>query len=174
MGFSVTISSSIVLIGLMVLFTSVSVAVLQGARDLSYATNDYLSRERERLDVKLELQIEFINARNCTFTVRNVGSKAIFFKNQNGFQWNTIVLSYGNSSEWRSYPIERYTVREINVSNTNVSFNPDTHPFINPGEEARIFFEIPDTAPDIPMNGVVTVTFVTHYGVAVTREGRAD
>jgi len=123
--------------------------------------------------VRLELQIDSVNARNCTFTVRNVGSKTIFLKSQNGFQWNTIALSYGNSSEWRSYPIERYTVLEINVSNTNVSFNSSTHPFINPGEEARIFFEIPDTAPDIPVNGVVTVTFATHYGVAATGEGRA-
>ena len=170
MGFSVTISTSIILIGLIVLFSSASVAVIQGAREITCVVDDYLAREREKLDVRLELQIESLNARNCTFTVKNLGCKTIFLRSQNGFQWNTIAFSYGDSSEWRSYLIEDYSVLEVRVSGTNTTFDPD-HSFINPGEEARIVFSVPDGAPDIPVGGIATVAFVTHYGVVARAEG---
>ncbi len=171
MGFSVTISTSIILIGLIVLFSSASVAIIQGAREITCVVDDYLAREREKLDVRLELQIESLNARNCTFTVKNLGCKTIFLRSQNGFQWNTVAFSYGNGSEWRSYLIEDYSVLEVRVSGTNTIFDPDEHPFINPGEEAKIVFSVPDGAPDIPVDGIATVAFVTHYGVVARAEG---
>ena len=40
-----------------------------------------------------------------------------------------------------------------------------------PGEEAIIYFELPNGAPDIPLNTVFTVTFVSHYGVSAVKEG---
>ena len=170
MGFSVTISTSIILIGLIVLFSSASVAIIQGAREITCVVDDYLAREREKLDVRLELQIESLNARNCTFIAKNLGCKTIFLrKSQNGFQWNTIAFSYGKSPGWRSYLIEDYNV-EVRVSGTTTIFDPD-HSFINPGEEARIVFSVPDGAPDIPVGGIATVAFVTHYGVVARDEG---
>lgn len=170
LGFSVTIASSVVLIGLIAMFTSVSVAMFQGLTELSYATKEYLNRERERLDVKLELSVEGINATSCNITVKNTGCKTIFLRSQNGFQWNTIILSYRNNSDWRSYIIEQYEVLEVKVSNTNCSFN-SIHSFINPGEEALISFSIPAGALEIPMQGVVSVVFATHYGVTAKGEG---
>lgn len=165
MGFSVTIASSVILIGMIAIFTCVSVAVFYGLKEISYAANDYLSREREKLDVKLELNVTSVNATSCDIVVKNTGCKTVFLQSQNGFQWNTIVFSYGNNSQWRSYPIEQYEILEIKVSGTNNSFSPDNHSFINPGEEAKISFSIPEGAPEIPLYGVVSVTFVTHYGV---------
>lgn len=171
MGFSVTISTSIILIGLIVLFSSASVAIIQGAREITCVVDDYLAREREKLDVRLELQIESVYARNCTFTVKNLGCKTIFLRSQNGFQWNTIAFSYGKSQEeWRSYLIEDYSVLKVRVSGTNITFGP-IHSFINPGEEARIVFSVPNGAPDIPVDGIATVAFVTHYGVVARAEG---
>jgi archaellum component FlaF (FlaF/FlaG flagellin family) len=171
MGFSVTIASSIVLIGLLVMFASVSVAMFQGLRELSSVAGEYLNRERERLDVKLELKVEGVNATSCNITVKNTGSKTIFLRDQNGFRWNTIVLSYENNSQWLSYTIEEYTVVAVKVSGTNTSFDPSSHKFINPGEEALIYFQIPDGAPEIPIQAVVSITFATHYGVTAEARG---
>jgi len=166
MGFSVTIASSIILITLITCFACISAVVFYGFKEISYVTNDYLSRERERFEVKLELNITSVNATSCDIIVKNVGCKTVFFQSQNGFRWNTILFSYGNASQWHSYPIEQYEVLEIKVSGTNSSFSPD-HSFINPGEEAKISFSIPEGAPEVPLQGVVSVTFVTHYGVTV-------
>jgi len=165
MGFSVTIASSVILIGMIAIFTSVSVATFYGLKEITYAINDYLSREREKRDVRVELNVTSVNATSCDIIVKNTGRRTVFLQSQNGFQWNTIVFSYGNESYWRSYPIEQYQVLEVRVSGTNSSFNPDDHSFINPGEEAEISFSIPERAPEIPLGGVVSVTFVTHYGV---------
>jgi archaellum component FlaF (FlaF/FlaG flagellin family) len=171
MGFSVTIASSIILIGLLVMFTSVSVVIFQGLRDLPNVTREYLNRERDRLDVKLELKVDGINATSCNITVKNMGGKTIFLRDQNGFQWNTIVFSYVNNSQWLSYMIENYTVLAVKVSGTNTSFDSISHKFINPGEEALIHFRIPDGAPEIPLQAVVSIVFATHYGVTAEARG---
>jgi archaellum component FlaF (FlaF/FlaG flagellin family) len=171
MGFSVTITSCIVLIGLIAAFTSVSVAVFQGLKDIYAITKDYLDREKSRLDVGLVLKIEAINPTSCDITVKNTGSKTIFLKDQNGFQWNTIVLSYENNANWLSYTIEEYEVITIKVSNTSYSFDLASHKCINPGEEALISFQIPDGAPEIPLDAVVSIAFATHYGVTAEARG---
>lgn len=167
MGFSVTIASAIILIGLLVTFSSGSVVVFQGLKEISYAAKDYFNRERERLDVQLQLEVEAVNASSCNITVKNMGCKTIFLRSQNGFQWNTILLSYINNSGWQSYMIEQYDILEVKVSNTSYSFNSSSHNFINPGEEALISFNIPAEAPE----GVVSVAFATHYGVTAKAEG---
>lgn len=171
MGFSVTLASSVILIGMIAVFSCLSVAAIYGLKEISQAANDYLSREREKLDVKLELNVDSVNATSCNITVKNTGSKTVFLQSQNGFRWNTIAFSYGNDSLWRSYLIEEYEVLEVKVSGTNNSFNPDNHSFINPGEEAKISFDIPEEAPDIPLQGIVSVAFATHYGVTANSRG---
>jgi len=170
MGFSVTLASSIVLIGLLILFASFAVAVFQGFRELSYVANEYISREREKLDVELQLKVEAVNATSCNVTIENTGCKTIFLRSQNGFEWNTIILSYGNTSQWQSYPIEEYEVSEVKVSGTNYTFDPDSHSFVNPGERARISFSVPSGAPEIPVQGLVSVVFASHYGVTARAE----
>ena len=108
MGFSVTLASAIVLIGFLAIFASFTTALFQGIKELSYIAEDYVSREREKIDVKLQLTVDAVNATACNATVKNIGSKTIFLKSQNGFKWNTIMVSYGSSSQWQSYPIEEY------------------------------------------------------------------
>jgi hypothetical protein len=116
------------------------------------------------------LEVEGVNATSCNVTVRNTGCKTVFLQSQNGFQWNTIVISYGNNSYWWSYTVEEYEILEIKVSETSYYFDCSNHNFINPGEEARILFSIPAEAPEIPIQGVVSVVFATHYGVAASGE----
>jgi len=170
MGFSVTIASSIVLIVIITAFVSVSTTMLRGFKEVYIATNDYLVGEKERLDVRLDLEVNSLDATSCNITVKNLGSKTIFLCSQNGFQWNTIVVSYENDSQWHSYLIENYQVLEVKVSGTNTTFDITIHNFINPGEEAQISFSVPEDAPDIPLNGVVDVVFVTHYGISAKKE----
>jgi len=102
MGFSVTIASTIVLIGLIILFGSLFAVLVYSLNTLSDTTSEYLSREREKMDVKLELEIEAINVNSCEIKVKNLGTKTIFLKSQRSFQWNSIVTSYGPSRGWLS------------------------------------------------------------------------
>lgn len=170
MGFSVTLASAIVFIGFIVIFASFTTVLFQGIKDLYYTAEAYISRERAKIDVKLQLTIEAINATGCSVTVKNLGSKTIFLKNQNGFNWNTIILSYGNSSQWNSYLIEEYEILEIRVSGTNSTFSPNIHDYLNFGEEVSLVFTIPNGAPEIPSQGIVSVTFASHYGVTASGE----
>jgi archaellum component FlaF (FlaF/FlaG flagellin family) len=170
MGFSVVMASSIVLIGIIAALASVSTVLLYSFGQLNQATSDYLAREQERFDVRLELNVSSINATSCNVTVKNIGSKTIFLTKQNGFRWNTVIVSYENNSIWHSYSIENYTILEIGVSGTDVTFNVSTHNFINPGEEAQISFSIPKDALDIPLNSVVDVVFATYYGITAEKE----
>jgi archaellum component FlaF (FlaF/FlaG flagellin family) len=171
MGFSVTIASAIVLIGLVVLFGSLSAVLVYSLNVLSDTAREYLRHERDKLDVKLELEIETISQDSCTINVKNPGTKAIFLKEQEDFQWNTIMISYQNGSQWRSYIIENYTVLEVNITNTEVTFDPANHGFINPGEEARISFDLPEGAPLVPNEATVIIVFTSHYGVTAQAEG---
>jgi archaellum component FlaF (FlaF/FlaG flagellin family) len=170
MGFSVTIASTIVLIGLVVLFGSLSAVLVYSLNTLSDTTKEYLNRERDKLDVKLELEIETINADSCVIKVKNSGAKTIFLQIQENFKWNSIVLSYQNNSHWLSYIIEDYTVLEVKVTDTTVSFDPSSHSFINPGEEARISFNLPEDAPEISKKAPVVIVFASHYGVTAQAE----
>jgi archaellum component FlaF (FlaF/FlaG flagellin family) len=170
MGFSVTLASAIVLIGFLAIFASFNAALFQGVKELSYIAEDYVSRERDKIDVNLQLTVDAVNATSCNATVKNIGSKTIFLKSQNGFSWNTIMMSYGNSSQWQSYPIEEYEILDIKVSGTNSSFNPTSHSYVNSGEEVHLAFSIPSGAPEIPVQSVVSVTFASHYGVTASGE----
>jgi archaellum component FlaF (FlaF/FlaG flagellin family) len=170
MGFSVTLASAIVLIGFLAIFASFSAALFQGVDELSHIAKDYVSRERDRIDVNLQLTVDAVNAASCNVTVQNIGSKTIFLKSQNGFSWNTLMVSYGNSSNWQSYPIEEYDVLVVKVSGTNSSFNPAGHSYVSPGEEVCLAFGIPVGAPEISLGSVVSVTFACHYGVTASGE----
>ncbi|MGB9960384.1 MAG: hypothetical protein ACPLKQ_07710 [Candidatus Bathyarchaeales archaeon] len=170
MGFSVTITSSIVLIVLLAISSSFIITVFQGVKEISYTAKEYVCREREKFDTVLQLTVDSVNATSCNITVKNTGSNVIFFKDQNEFKWNTIIVSYGNNSFWKSYPIEEYEILEVRVSKTNHTFTIESHSFLNAGEEAKISFNLPNGAPEIPLHGLVSVVFVTHYGVTAKAE----
>ncbi|RLI37842.1 hypothetical protein DRO55_00350 [Candidatus Bathyarchaeota archaeon] len=166
MGFSTTIASAIALIGLVALASVLSATTLymmESLVTLRYAIYD------EDLNVRLEIEITGVNSSSVSFYVKNLGSKTIFFR-ERGYRWNSVILSYNNDG-WRSYLIENYTVREIRVTGTNVTFNYSAHRYIKPGEEALIEAALPPAAPPIPQNGTVTIIFLSHYGVSAVKEG---
>ena len=165
MGFSVAAASAIILIGLITFMGVVAASLLYAINQLVILLNALPNRD---LDVQIELDRVNINASHVQFYVKNKGSKTIFLKNQD-FNWNSVIIAYRNNT-WRSYLIEDYTVSEIKVQNSTVSFNPSTHTYINPGEEAKIIVSLPADAPNIPTNGTVIIVFISHYGVSAMKE----
>lgn len=122
MGFSVTIASAIVLIGLIILFGSLSAVLVYSLNTLFDATKEYVNRERDKLDVRLELNITSIESDSCVIEVKNLGTKTIFLQSQNNFQWNSIVTSYQNG--WLSGWDQRVkiTIDKNDVNNTLSNF----------------------------------------------------
>jgi archaellum component FlaF (FlaF/FlaG flagellin family) len=171
MGFSVTLASAIVLIGFLAIFASFTTALFQGVNDLSTIAHDYVNREREKIDVQLQLVVDKVTTSSCTVTVKNTGSKTIFLQSQNGYRWNTLMVAYGTGAQWQSYSIEEYETLAVRVSGTNSTFNPAAHSYVNSGEEVTLAFNTPADAPEIPSGAVVSVTFASHYGVTASGEG---
>jgi len=166
MGFSVTISSAIILISLVAVCGTVSGALLYASFIILPEINMYVETQRTMLDIQLDLAIDSISDRSCNITVSNTGSRTIFMEAGHD---NTIIISYG--TPWRSFLVEDYDVLEIKVSGTTSIFDPDSHRYINPGEEAMIEIYIPSDAPDIVLEDTVIVVFASHYGVSTQAEG---
>ena len=166
MGFSVTISSAIILISLIACGGAVSGAVLYASFIIIPEVNTYVETQRMILDIQIDLSIESISNRSCVIKVSNTGSRTIFMADGHS---NTIIISYG--SLWSPFLVEEYDVLEIKVSGTNSTFEPNSHRYINPGEEARIEINIPSYAPEILLDDTVIVVFASHYGVSTQAEG---
>jgi len=164
MGFSVTISSAIILISLIAVGGTISGALLYASFIILPEINMYVETQRTMLNIQLDLSIENISDRSCVINVSNTGSRTIFME---GGHNNTIIISYG--TPWTPFIVEDYDVLEIKVSGTNSTFDPNSHRYINPGEEARIEINIPSDAPDI--DDTVIVVFASHYGVSTQAEG---
>ena len=164
MGFSVTISSAIILISLIAVGGTISGAMLYASFIILPEVNMYVEMQRTMLDIQLDLSIESISNRSCVINVSNTGSRTIFMADGHS---NTIIISYG--SLWSPFLVEEYDVLEIKVSGTISTFDPYSHRYINPGEEARIEIYIPSYAPDI--DDTVIVVFASHYGVSTQAEG---
>jgi len=166
MGFSVTISSAIILISLIAVGGTISGAMLYASFIILPEVNTYVETQRTMLDIQLDLSIDSISDRSCVIKVSNTGSRTIFME---GGHNNTIIISYG--ATWRPFLVEDYNVTEIKVSGTNSIFDLDSHRYINPGEEAMIEIYIPSYAPAIPLDATVIVVFASHYGVSTQAEG---
>ena len=166
MGFSVTVSSAIIFISLIAFGGAVSGSLLYASFVIIPEVNTYVETQRTRLDIQIDLAIESISNSSCVINVSNKGSRTIFM---GGGHDNTMIISYGTS--WKTFLVEDYDVLEIKVSGTNSTFDPNSHRYINPGEEASIEINIPSYAPDIPLNATVIVVFASHYGVSTQAEG---
>jgi len=165
MGFSTSIASVIILVGL-ISFAAASVGAML------YVLNT-INLLRETADqnlnqVQLELNVTEVDSLVVRFTLKNSGSKPIFLVSRNDYNWNSVVVSYYNQGR-HIYLIENFKVSEIRIQDSNVSFTPSNHNFINPGEEALIEVDLPGSV-EIPVNGVVTIVFISHYGVSAMEE----
>jgi archaellum component FlaF (FlaF/FlaG flagellin family) len=170
MGFSVGLASFIVLIGFVAVFSAVCTAFFPNMEELAFAANDYVNNQKDKIDTQMQLTIDSVSATTCSLTIKNVGSKTIFMQNTDGYNWNTIILSYGDNDQWNSFTIEAYTISEVKVTATNATLNPTTHKCMNPGEQVSITLNIPGGAPSIESQDIVSITFVSHYGVTASGE----
>ncbi len=171
MGFSVALAAFVVLIGFVALFSTVCSAFFTSVQDISFATNDYISNQKSKLDTQMQLTVDTVAPSSSQVTIKNTGSKTIFFQNASGYNWNTLILTYGNNAEWHSYAIESYTIQEIKITGTNNPFNIAEHNFLNPGEQVTISLDLPNGAPVISNQDIVSVTFASYCGATASSEG---
>lgn len=170
MGFSVAIASFIVLIGFLSFFATVSTTYLTSIKDITTAATEYTSSQKNEIDTQLQMTVNSVSGNSCNFTVENTGSTTVFLQNATGYNWNSVILSYGNTISQNSYLIENFQVTSIGIIGTNATFDQATHSFINPDEEATILVYTPNGAPQISGQDIVTVTFATYYGVTAVGE----
>jgi len=168
MGFSIIVSSTIILIGLLVFAGVISAAALSTISALAQLQNLAFKNENSA-NVRIELSVESVEASKIRFSIKNTGSKSIFLKRED-YSWNSLIVGYRNVC-WRFYLLEEYNIVEIRVAGTNYTFNLDSHKSLNPNEEALIEAYLPVGAPEIPLNSIVTIVFVSHYGVVAIGEG---
>lgn len=171
MGFSVGIAAFIVLIGFVLLFSSVCPVLFSSVEQLSSQTSEYVRNQMDKINSQIQLSIDSVGTSNTAITLRNVGTKTVFLQNSNGYNWNTVIVSYGRGSTWHTYTVESYTIVNIQVTATNATLNPAAHSYINPGEQARISLSLPGGAPEIQSQDIVSVTFASHYGTTASSEG---
>ena len=132
MGVSTPIASAIVLAGVVVFIGFVSSSLLNG---LCYFT-DIVSSCDQAFKVKSRLELSILSVTNDSveILVNNLGPETVFLVSEGGYNWSSIIISYRANSAWKTYLVDNYEVLEINVTSTDLSFNPSTHPFVNPGE----------------------------------------
>jgi archaellum component FlaF (FlaF/FlaG flagellin family) len=171
MGVSVALASFIVLIGFVAVFSTVCTAFFTSVQDVSYAANEYVSNQKDKMNTQMQLTVDSVTPTTSGITIKNVGSKTLFLQNSAGYNWNTVILSYGRNSECHSYTIESYTITQIKVIGTDTTFNTETHNFVNPGEQVSISLNLPDGAPVILSQDVVYLTFASYYGTTASSEG---
>jgi len=159
MGVSVPIASAIILTGAVIFIGSLSASLLYGIHYFS----DLATYERY-VKSRLELNVLSVTGRSVEFSVSNHGPSTVFLVSRGGYMWSSVIISYRSGSRARTYLVEDYVVLEINVTGTNVSFSPSEHPFIGPGETARIRASIPSDAPEIEVGSPVKVVFASRFG----------
>jgi archaellum component FlaF (FlaF/FlaG flagellin family) len=167
MGLSVSIASAIVLAGWIAFIGAISTAMLSGVNSFGLLVNS-MSTNDVKLGVQLELNITNVESGQINLTVANTGSKDLFLQDES-YAWNSIIVTY-NDTGWQTYLIDNYRVLAIGVIGSDSSFSPASHHSINAGEQAFIQVKLPLGAPNIDIDSVVTVVFVSQYGVTAEQE----
>ncbi|MHA1632566.1 MAG: hypothetical protein ACTSXC_07165 [Candidatus Freyarchaeota archaeon] len=169
MGVSTPIASAIVLAGVVVFIGSISSSLLNG---LCYFT-DMISSCDQAFKVKSRLELSILSVTNNSveILVNNLGPETVFLVSEGGYNWSSIIISYRSNSAWKTYLVDNYEVLEINVTSTDLSFDPSTHPFVNPGETARIRADMPEGAPEIEVGSPLVAIFTSRFGEVAECEG---
>ena len=169
MGVSTPIASAIVLAGVVVFIGSVSSSLLNGL----YYFTDMVSSCDQAFKVKSRLELSILSVTNDSveILVNNLGPETVFLVSEGGYNWSSIIISYRANSAWKTYLVDNYEVLEINITSTDLSFNPSTHPFVNPGETARIRADIPEGAPEIEVGSPLIAVFISRFGEVAECEG---
>lgn len=162
MGFSVVVASAISLIGLLVSTSLIIATMLPAANTLAHLSQEILDCNLMDEGARIDLILKGVDNTKVIFCLRNLGPKTIFFR-RGSYDWNTIIVSYRNG-RWRTYIIDNYTILETRVTGTNYTISTGNIICLNPGEEALIEARLPSGAPEIPLNGTITVVFASHYG----------
>jgi len=162
MGLSTPIATSIVFIGVLAFISSVFSLLINATHSLIEAT----SHIDEWITTYTRIEISNVSVSNniIEFLVKNLGPRTIHLIRYGDYSWCSVIVSYNATSGWVTYLIDNYTVNNITVLDTNVTYSPSQHPFINPGEGAWILTRLPEGAPEIPVGSPVIIVFSTRFG----------
>ncbi|RLG75527.1 MAG: hypothetical protein DRO12_05395 [Thermoprotei archaeon] len=174
MGLSTPVVSGIMLIAFTVCTAMLLQTMIMQAQTLTQLIGWYATGEADRLEVALELNIASIDVSSgmVNLTLRNTGSKTIFLRNQGSIRNDVIVAYNASAAAWVSQLVD-YQVLEVRIVNTDVTFDPLVHPYLNPGEEALIQIQVNSQVDGIETGSILVVVFVSHYGVTAKTEGVA-
>jgi len=166
-GISTPVAASIVFIGFLVFISSVFGLLINTMHTLVEVTShtNYLDNAYTRIE------ISNITVSNDTIEmlVKNLGPKTIHLVKYD-YSWCSLIVSYNSSLGWVTYLIDNYTISNITVLDTSVTYSPSEHPFINPGEGAWIIAKLPEGTLEIPDSSPVIVVFSTRFGEIATYE----
>jgi len=169
MGLATPIAASIVLAGIIGSTASLIACSLYTTQLLLDASASW---ESSISGSKLELANLSATNSSVEFSVTNLGPRPVsLLESESGYSWCSVLTSYRTPGGWRTFLIDNYHLVEINVPGTGLSFDPETHRFLNPGETARISATIPLGAPEIPIGKPIVVVFVTRFGEVAQFEG---
>ena len=167
MGLSTPIAISIVFIGILAFISSVFGLLVNTMHTLVEVTshiNDWGSGY-----TRIEISNITVSNDTIEMLVKNLGSRTIHLI-KHGYSWCSLIISYNTTLGWITYLIDNYTVSNITVLGTNVTYSSSKHNFINPGEGAWIIAGIPEGAPEIPNSSPVMVVFSTRFGEVAAYE----
>ena len=167
MGFSTPVAASIVFIGILAFISSVFGLLINTMHTLVEVTSHIYDRDSGY--TRIEISNITVSNDTIEILVKNLGPRTIHLI-EHGYSWCSLIISYNSTLGWVTFLIDNYTVSNITVLGTNVTYSPSTHSFINPGEGAWIIARIPEGAPEIPNSSPVIVVFSTRFGEAATYE----
>ena len=167
MSISTPVAASIVFIGILAFISSVFGLLINTMHTFVEVT----SHISDWGSAYTRIEISNITVSNDTIEmlVKNLGPRAIHVIKY-GYSWCSLIISYNSTLGWVTYLIDDYTVSNITVLGTNVTYSPSEHDFINPGEGAWIIARAPEGAPEIMGGSPVVVVFSTRFGEVATYE----
>lgn len=161
MGISTPVAASIVFIGILV-FISSAFGLLINTMHLLVEIASHVNYG-DKVYTRIEISNITVSNVSVKMLVKNLGPEVIHIIKY-GYSWCSLIISYNSSLGWVTYLIDDYTINNITVLNTNVTYSPSEHSFINPGEGAWITARLPKGAPEIIDGSPVMIVFSTRFG----------
>jgi len=104
--------------------------------------------------------------------LRNIGGTPIIFGGNPKYKWCSFITSYKTiNNEWTTLLIENYTINTIKITGTNTTINPTNPATLQPGQEAEITLNLPETSPPIQKGTQIIIVFTTNKGAKTQTTG---
>lgn len=155
-----------------ILFTIITITTITIYNTIIIETTNIikekLSISREDRNTIITIENVQINSQTITLTLKNIAGNPIIFGGET-YKWCNFIISYkAQNNTWITILIENYIIKEIKIPGTNITTGNKT---LNPGQEATIIIQIPQTHPPIPEKSIVIIVFTTNNGIKTMYTG---